>query len=89
MKNHRKKMTWKDVKGLLCYAVVTICGLLVKDSIWLEDLRVELGKSVANGICIVAIILISAVLLVILDAIDRILEKKRHQAQNPSPQGEA
>ena len=89
MKNHRKKMTWKDVKGLLCYAVVTICGLLVKDSIWLEDLRVELGKSVANGICIVAIILISAVLLVILDAIDRIIEKKRHQAQNPSPQGEA
>ena len=89
MKNHRKKMTWKDVKGLLCYAVVTICGLLVKDSIWLEDLRVELGKSVANGICIVAIILISAVLLVILDAIDRILEKKRHQAQNPSPPGEA
>ena len=89
MKNHRKKMTWKDVKGLLCYAVVTICGLLVKDSIWLEDLRVELGKSVVNGICIVAIILISAVLLVILDAIDRIIEKKRHQAQNPSPQGEA
>ena len=89
MKNHRKKMTWKDVKGLLCYAVVTICGLLVKDSIWLENLRVELGKSVANGICIVAIILISAVLLVILDAIDRIIEKKRHQAQNPSPQGEA
>ena len=89
MKNHRKKMTWKDVKGLLCYAVVTICGLLVKDSIWLEDLRVELGKSVANGICIVAIILISAVLLVILDAIDRIIEKKRPQAQNPSPQGEA
>ena len=89
MKNHRKKMTWKDVKGLLCYAVVTICGLLVKDSIWLENLRVELGKSVANGICIVAIILISAVLLVILDAIDRIIEKKRPQAQNPSPQGEA
>jgi hypothetical protein len=89
MKNHRNKMTRKDVKGLLCYAVVTICGLLVKDSIWLEDLRVELGKSVANGICIVAIILISAVLLVILDAIDRIIEKKRHQAQNPSPQGEA
>ena len=89
MKNHRKKMTWKDVKGLLCYAVVTICGLLVKDSIWLENLRVELGKSVANGICIVAIILISVVLLVILDAIDRIIEKKRPQAQNPSPQGEA
>ena len=89
MKNHRKKMTWKDVKGLLCYAVVTICGLLVKDSIWLEDLRVELGKSVANGICIVTIILISVVLLVILDAIDRIIEKKRPQAQNPSPQGEA
>ena len=89
MKNHRNKMTRKDVKGLLCYAVVTICGLLVKDSIWLEDLRVELGKSVANGICIVAIILISAVLLVILDAIDRIIEKKRPQAQNPSPQGEA
>ena len=89
MKNHRKKMTWKDVKGLLCYAVVTICGLLVKDSIWLEDLRVELGKSVANGICIVAIILISAVLLVILDAIYRIIEKKRPQAQNPSPQGKA
>ena len=89
MKNHRNKMTRKDVKGLLCYAVVTICGLLVKDSIWLENLRVELGKSVANGICIVAIILISAVLLVILDAIDRIIEKKRPQAQNPSPQGEA
>lgn len=89
MKNHRKKMTWKDVKGLLCYAVVTICGLLVKDSIWLEDLRVELGKSAANGICIVAIILISAVLLVILDAIDGIIEKKRPQAQNSSPQGEA
>ena len=89
MKNHRKKMTRKDVKGLLCYAVVTICGLLFKDSIWLENLRVELGKSVANGISIVAIILISAVLLVILDAIDRIIEKKRPQAQNPSPQGEA
>ena len=89
MKNHRNKMTRKDVKGLLCYAVVTICGLLVKDSIWLENLRVELGKSVANGICIVAIILISVVLLVILDAIDRIIEKKRPQAQNPSPQGEA
>jgi hypothetical protein len=89
MKNHRNKMTRKDVKGLLCYAVVTICGLLVKDSIWLENLRVELGKSVANGICIVAIILISAVLLVILDAIDRIIEKKRPQAQNPSSQGEA
>ena len=89
MKNHSNKMTRKDVKGLLCYAVVTICGLLVKDSIWLENLRVELGKSVANGICIVAIILISVVLLVILDAIDRIIEKKRPQAQNPSPQGEA
>ena len=56
MKNHRKSMTWKDVKGLLGYAVGTVCGLLVKDSIWLENLRVELGESVVNGICIVVMI---------------------------------
>ncbi|MBQ8580065.1 MAG: hypothetical protein IJ448_05170 [Oscillospiraceae bacterium] len=77
MKNHRKSMTWKDVKGLLGYAVGTVCGLLVKDSIWLENLRVELGESVVNGICIVVMILISVVLLVILNAIDKIIEKKR------------
>ena len=88
-KKGKSKTTWKDIKSLLAFGVSTICSLILKDSIWLDTLGAKLGKSAANVVFIVVMVLVGAVMCGIFGVIDRIIEKKHHQAQKPSPKGEA
>ena len=88
-KKGKSKTTWKDIKSLLAFGVSTICSLILKDSIWLDTLGAKLGKSAANVVYIAVMILVGVALYGIFDVIDRIIEKKRHRAQKPSPKGEA
>ena len=88
-RKEKSKTTWKDIKSLLIFGMYTICGLMLKDSVWLDTLGAKQGKSAANVVYIAVMILVGVALYGIFDVIDRILEKKRHQAQKPSPKGEA
>ena len=88
-KQKKEKMTWKEIKNLLGYGIGAICGLLLKDSVWLDTLSAKLGEGVVWGIYIVVMAIVGVVLYVILELIEKIIEKKRRKAQKPSPQGEA
>ena len=88
-RKEKSKTTWKDIKSLLAFVISTICCLILKDSVWLDTLGARLGKSAVTVVFIVVMVLVGAVMCGIFGVIDRIIEKKRHQAKKPSPQGES
>ena len=88
-RKEKSKTTWKDIKSLLIFGMYTICGLILKDSVWLDTLGAKQGKSAVTVVFIVVMVLVGAVMCGIFGVIDRIIEKKRHQAKKPSPQGES
>ena len=88
-RKEKSKTTWKDIKSHLAFVISTICCLILKDSVWLDTLGAKQGKSAVTVVFIVVMVLVGGVMCGIFGVIDRIIEKKHHQAQKPSPKGEA
>ncbi len=85
MQNNGKKKNWKDIKCLAGFGVGTICGLIFRNAEWMDALCVKWGEGVVQWICIAAVVVIGIALYAILCAMDKIIEKRRHPAQKPSP----
>jgi hypothetical protein len=84
-RKQKEKMTWKDVKHLLSFGVGTLCGLILRDSDWLDALSVKLGRSAAIGIGVAVAGLVGVALFAILGIIDKLIEKRHQRKQKASP----